>query len=94
MIALQSYEVIDMVKTLKLSVKGLTISSALVFGVSFAFLGWISAAGWGAEVVNLISSVYVGYKPGFLGGIIGGLYAAVDGAIGGALIAWLYNKFS
>jgi hypothetical protein len=42
-------------------------------------------------LVTVLSSLYIGYSPTFLGGIIGGIWAFVDGAIAGAIIAWVYN---
>ena len=53
----------------KLSVKGL----ALGIGVAWAFcmlcIGWGSSFGWGEEFVETMSSVYIGFKPTFLGGM-------------------------
>jgi hypothetical protein len=80
--------------TTQLNVKVFGLSSGITFGVGFLILGWAAGGGFGAEMVNLVGSVYVGYKPGFLGGIVGGAYAFVDAGLGGALIAWLYNKLS
>ncbi|MFH1276248.1 MAG: hypothetical protein ABIH82_03980 [Candidatus Woesearchaeota archaeon] len=54
--------------TCKLNVKAFTLSSGIVFGTGFLLLGWMAGFGWGTEMVSLFSSLYVGYKPGFLGG--------------------------
>lgn len=39
----------------------------------------------------MVSSLYIGYAPTFLGGIIGALGALVDAAIGGAISVLVYN---
>ena len=82
---------------MKLSVKSLTITAALLWGgtcflVAVANLFWPD---YGKTFLALISSVYPGYQftgtPGSV--IVGTLYASVDGAVGGALFAWIYNFF-
>lgn len=75
----------------KLDVKAFALAWGISFGAYALFLGWVSVSGWGAGLVNLISSLYIGYAPGFVGGIIGGIWAFFDGAIGGAIIALVYN---
>lgn len=54
-------------------------------------LGWISAFGWGTEMVNTLSSLYIGYNSGILGGLIGAVWGFADGALGGVVIALIYN---
>ena len=75
----------------KLNVKALAIG----LGVSWAFCmlvaGWISIFGWGVKFVEVMSSVYRGFAPSFLGGIIGAIWGFIDGAIVGAIIALVYN---
>ena len=83
---------------MKLSIKGLTIAVALLWGLTF-FLVSISNLIWpsyGTEFLELLSTIYPGYKDvGTFGSVIvGTLYALLDGAIGGALLAWLYNRCS
>ena len=80
---------------MKLSVKALTYASAILWGLAVLYVG-IANLIWppyGGEFLQLISSVYPGYKAVASVGnvIVGTLYAVVDGAIGGALFAWLYN---
>ena len=55
------------------------------------FLGWAGALGWGANLSQGLSSLYIGYGPSFLGGIIGAVWGFIDGAIGGAIFALIYN---
>jgi len=79
---------------LMVNIRALVISLAILCGASMIFLGWIAAYGWGEDIVNAISSVYIGYSPGFLGGLIGGLWGALDGGIGGLIFGLLYNWFA
>lgn len=84
---------------MKLSVKALTCASAILWGVCFLFvgLGNLYWSPYGGAFLELMSSVYPGYKAAAasLGNVIvGTLYAVVDGAIGGALFAWVYNAFA
>ena len=47
--------------------------------------------GWGKGIVEVMSSVYIGYSASFLGGIIGAVWGFADGLIGGAIFALIYN---
>jgi hypothetical protein len=75
----------------KCSIKALAVAIGVLWAIYVLLLGWIAAFGWGKEMVTVLSSLYIGYKPTFVGGIIGGIWAFVDGAIAGAIIAWVYN---
>lgn len=75
----------------KLNVKSLTLGVGVSWAICMLFLGWVSAFGWGTKLVEVISSLYIGFTPGFLGGIIGAIWGFIDGAIGGAIIALVYN---
>lgn len=81
-----------------LSVKGLILAGAIIWGVYLFFVALL--AGWGItfmwvskELVELLSTVYPGYVIGFGGAIIGLLYGLICGAVCGGLVAWLHNKF-
>jgi len=80
---------------MKLSVKGLTFSAALTWGLVVLFVGVLNlrSPSYGLAFLQLVSSVYPGYHPVATVGnvVVGTLYAIVDGAIGGAVFAWLYN---
>jgi len=83
---------------MKLSVKSLTITAALYWsGTVFfvALLNYLSPP-YGKAFLDLVSSIYPGYKStGTLGSVmVGTLYSLVDGAVGGAIFAWMYNIFS
>ncbi|MAF51341.1 MAG: hypothetical protein CMH64_04600 [Nanoarchaeota archaeon] len=78
----------------KLNEKALGLSLGITFGAGMLITGLISLTGYGVEIVNLIGTVYKGFKPSILGSLIGGVYGFIDGFIGGYLISWLYNYFS
>ncbi len=75
----------------KLNVKALAVGLGVSWGLAMLFVGWVSIFGWGTKIVEMISSLYIGFEPSFLGGIIGAIWGFFDGAIGGALIAFVYN---
>jgi hypothetical protein len=76
---------------LRLSIKGLAISVGVAWAAIVLFIGWVAIFGWGTKVVEVMSALYIGYAPTWLGGIIGAAWAFVDGAIGGLIIALVYN---
>lgn len=77
----------------KLNVKALALSLGITWSLCTLFLGWVATFGWGARIVDVMSSLYIGYAPTFIGGIIGGIWGFFDGAIGGLILAWIYNDF-
>ena len=83
---------------MKLSVKGLALASAVLWGAALFLTGILNLIfpKYGVAMLDLMRSIYPGYAAmsGFLGVIVGTLYALVDGAICGALLAWLYNTFT
>jgi len=76
-----------------LSVKGFGIAFGVI-SAAYVFLLGIAAAlwGWGTDMVDVMSSFYVGYSPTFAGSVIGAIYGFIDGFIIGAVVAWVYNK--
>lgn len=83
---------------MKLSLKSLAISIALLWGLTFLFVSLINflLPPYGLAFLEVMSSVYPGYKPaGTLSSVVvGTLYALLDGAVGGVLLGWLYNAFA
>lgn len=83
---------------MRLSVQALTYASAILWGLCLLLVGLANLfwPPYGAAFLELMSSVYPGYKAAASFGnvIVGTLYALVDGAIGGAVFAWLYNCFA
>jgi len=75
----------------KLNVKALAIGLGVSWGFAMLFVGWASIFGWGSKIVEVMSSLYIGFASSFSGGIIGAIWGFFDGAIGGAIIAFVYN---
>ncbi len=79
---------------MKLNLKAMTITFALICGLGlFMLTWWIILLDGSSTDPNLISKVYRGYSFTPLGSIIGLAWGLFDGAIGGASIAWIYNNF-
>ena len=79
----------------KLNVKAFGLAVGIVWSVGMFVLGIIAMAfGWGGKFVEILSSLYIGYKATFLGSIIGAVWGFIDAGIGGIIVAWLYNKFA
>ncbi len=79
---------------MELSLKKFSISAAIIWGTYILIIGWLATAGWGNhQMVNVISSLYIGFKPTFFGSIIGCLWGILDGLVGGYLFVNLYNRF-
>jgi hypothetical protein len=80
---------------MKLSVKGLALTSAIMWGGSIFIMGVLNLiwAGYGVAYLDMVRSIYPGYAAtsGFGGVIVGTCYGLVDGFVGGAIFAWLYN---
>ncbi len=80
---------------MKLSVKSLAITSAVLWGGVCLMVAVLNVIwpGYGKAFLDLVSSIYPGYEvTGTLGSdIIGTLYALLDAAVGGALFGWIYN---
>ncbi|MBI4467113.1 MAG: hypothetical protein HY656_06790 [Acidobacteria bacterium] len=84
---------------MKLSLKGMAVSLALVWGVLAMFLTGLANLiwpGYGQAFLELMASVYPGYHATASIGqvVIGALYGLVDGCVCGAIFAWLYNRFA
>ncbi|MCH9645029.1 MAG: bacteriophage holin [Proteobacteria bacterium] len=46
------------------------------------------------NIVEFLSSIYLGYSLSFTGILIGMIWAFIDAAVGGLVLAWLYNKLA
>ncbi len=83
---------------MKLSVKGLAITAAIIWGAALLIMGSVNMMfpGYATNFLEVIGSVYPGYHPstGVSSVIIGSLYGVVDAGIGAAIFAWLYNFIS
>ncbi len=72
----------------------IAVALGLTWGLGIMLLGWISAFGWGARVVEVIASAYVGYASSFVGGLIGGVWGFVDAFVAGLVFAFFYNALA
>ena len=79
---------------MRLRIVPVALAFGLTWGIGVMLLGWVSGIGWGGRLVDVLSSVYVGYASTLLGGLIGGAWAFVDGFVAGLLLAFLYNVFA
>ncbi|MCH8080049.1 MAG: hypothetical protein IIA06_09790 [Proteobacteria bacterium] len=83
---------------MKLSIKALAITAAIIWGGALLIVGSanIIFPGYGSDFLEVMGSIYPGYQPGtgFPSVIIGSLYGVVDAGIGAAIFAWIYNFIS
>ena len=81
---------------MKLSMKALATTSALLWGGCILFVGIVRFAfpTYGTEFLRVVSSIYPGYDaaPTATSTLIGTLWGLVDGAVGGFLFALIYNR--
>jgi hypothetical protein len=82
----------------RLSVKAISIVSALLWGGGILFVGLIHLASptYGASFLDGISSIYPGFHGArsFGDALVGTAYALFDGGVGGLIFAWLYNMIA
>ena len=77
----------------RLGVAGFGFAAGLTWAIGLLLMGWISWwSGWGAQMISVFSSVYIGYKPTFWGAIIGAIWGFVDFFIAGIILAAIYNR--
>ncbi len=84
---------------MKLSIQGMTVTLAIVWGMLAMFLTGIANLiwpGYGRAFLEVMASVYPGYNATATFGqvIVGTVYGLLDGAVAGAVFAWLYNRFA
>ncbi|MFQ6023604.1 MAG: hypothetical protein ACE5NW_12875 [Acidiferrobacterales bacterium] len=84
---------------MKLDIKAMAITLALVWGILAMFLVGVANLIWpnyGQAFLEVMASIYPGYTASASFGqmILGTLYGLVDGAVAGAVFAWLYNRFA
>ncbi len=79
---------------MKLNVKALAATCAVLWGLALALLTWwYVIRGYDPTILEEVGKVYLGYSVSWAGGLVGLVYGLVDGAIAGALVAWVYNLF-
>lgn len=83
---------------MRLSIRALMITAALLWGGGVLLVGLLNlaSASYGVGFLQLMTSVYPGFHASrTLGDVfVGTAYAAVDGAICGLLFGWLYNALA
>lgn len=80
---------------MKLNIKAFALACGIVWGLCMFSIGIIDMfTTWGDTLGNIMSTLYIGYKPTVIGSIIGGIWGFADAGIGGACVAWLYNKLA
>jgi ABC-type phosphate transport system permease subunit len=82
---------------MKLNIKALTLTVSILCGgvVFLVGIGNLIWTGYGANFLQLVASIYPGYKAAGTFGdlIVGTLYALADGAILGLVFGLIYNLF-
>lgn len=79
-------------KNTELNGKNLAIAGGLLWGAALFIFAIISMFnGYGKEMIEFWSHVYVGYGASPLGGLLGFVYGFVDAFIALFLFALLYN---
>jgi len=82
---------------MRLNIRAVAAALAILWGAAVLIIGLANFiwSGYGIGFLQLLASVYPGYKAsGSLGDLISGtLYALVDGGLVGFVFAWLYNRF-
>ncbi len=83
---------------MRVSLKGITLSSAVLWGGAMLFVGLIhmAAPSYGGDFLRIMSSVYPGADttPTLGRVLLGTLYGFVDGGVAGFLFGWLYGAFA
>jgi hypothetical protein len=82
---------------MRVSLKAITLSSAILWGLAMLLVGLIHLAThtYGGEFLRIMSSVYPGADtaPTIARVLLGTVYGFVDGAIAGFLFGLLYDSF-
>ena len=80
---------------MKLNLKALTISMAIVWSGSVFIVGVANAIwpGYGKAFLMMLASIYPGFGASgtFGDAIVGSLYALLDAAVVALIFGWLYN---
>lgn len=80
-------------ETSKLAVATFGLAFGIIWALGAFLLGMMAAlSGWGIAIVEVLSTLYIGYSPTFVGSIAGAVWGFADGFVFAALVAWLYNR--
>jgi hypothetical protein len=84
-------------RNMRISLRAMTLSSAVLWGGAMLFVGLIHLAvpSYEGDFLRMMSSVYPGADtaPKLGRVLLGTLYGFVDGGIAGLLVGWLYSAF-
>ncbi|MDG2395385.1 bacteriophage holin [Candidatus Thioglobus sp.] len=82
--------------TQKLDTKAVALALGVMWslGVFFMSITALVTESYLHNMVDFLSTVYLGYSLSFSGVVTGMVWAFIDAAIGGWLLAWLYNKLA
>lgn len=79
--------------SLKLQVFAFGLAVGITWAIAMFILGLATMVfDWGRPLMIILSSVYWGYQPTFLGVFAGSFWAFLDAFVGGVIIAWIYNR--
>ena len=78
----------------KLAPNALGVAIGVLWAVYVFLCGIIAIFGWGVDLVDTLSSLYIGYAPTVAGAFIGLVWGFVDGYIAGVVIAWVYSRLA
>ncbi|WP_193164254.1 bacteriophage holin [Microbulbifer hainanensis] len=76
----------------KCAPNALGVAVGVLWAAYVFFCGITAMFGWGVALVEVLSSLYIGYAPTLIGAVIGAVWGFVDGYIAGVVIAWIYNR--
>jgi hypothetical protein len=81
--------------TQRLNTKAVALALGIMWslGVLFMSMTAVTTESYLHNVVEFLSTVYLGYSLSIGGIITGMIWGFFDAAIGGFIFAWLYNKF-
>tara|TARA_B100001079_G_C16133171_1_gene392258 strand:- start:94 stop:348 length:255 start_codon:yes stop_codon:yes gene_type:complete len=82
--------------TQKLNTKAVSLALGIMWSLG-VFVMSITALNTGSylhNMVDFLSTVYLGFSLSFGGIITGMIWGFLDAAIGGFIFAWLYNKLA
>ncbi|MDC9726847.1 MAG: bacteriophage holin [Candidatus Thioglobus sp.] len=82
--------------TQKLDTKAVALALGIMWslGVFFMSITAIVTQSYLHNIVDFLSTVYLGYSLSFSGIVTGMVWGFFDAAIGGLVFAWLYNKLA
>jgi len=78
---------------LKLDALKLAIAAGITYAVCVLTFGITTLLfKWGAKIVWILGTIYIGYAPTVLGSIIGAVWAFGCAFLAAYVLVWIYNK--